>query len=479
MVRYLARAAAPLLSGALILACAETVTEVSTSRFEVTLRARGSFVEQNPPRYLVGDVVTFEAEVTENGEPFQASGARYRSSAPDTVEILDPSTGQAAFHMEGPARITVVFAQPEFAGADSLLAYVDVTVDDFDVTFSLESTLMGGSVTPDDALLGDIVRIMPTVTLDGEEVQWSGLMIESAEPAGRVDLSAGGDDAAALIDSGPVTLHVALDEPDIPGNEPLRASLDVMITERFYGTFSKTSGDFGALAPPSGDPVTVDASAFHRFTDTTRIEFPRGAVAFIDALTPTQLTFLVPAAADTGRLVFRNLVDVNGGLRDSVLTLIEFNGPGTAVVDDYYEPNDMFPLTAEVNITPPPLEPLNFEALLSYDPGKSAPADTNFFYLTVPPPPASPWRLDVVAEWQIDADIDFKVCNATGTGDPPQSYDPAFCSVNNTMDPRQEAATGLGGLTLSAGRYIIGFYCKLDACPTDIPLTYRVTIAQQ
>lgn len=765
MVRHLSPAVAPL-AAALLLACVETITEVSESTFEVSLEARGNFVERG--WYLVGDVVTFEATVTENGRPFQPSGARYRSSAPDTVQILDASTGEAAFRREGKARITVVFAQPEFVGADSLSASLNVTVNSFDVALALESTVTGASVAPDDALLGDTVQIVPTVTLGGETIPPSGLTIESAEPSDMVDLSAGGSDVAALIGTGQVTLNVALEQPDIPGSEPLRSSLQVTIRdfaveidvqslvsgstalvdgdtlvtdsvrfsatvlkegievpttgaswsssdpsvvrivdpatghavfdatgeaqvsvtfedpqlpgvqgvpirvttfvptltavsrvtsdvvdgdalvtdsvtfgatvtkdgeprtgvvvgsvassdpsvieivdpatgagvfpdtgtaqvsvtlqqptlpretlvarrsirvttylvslsdpvpanpvmgdvlqysatvtdtrdntevsgatvsyassnpdviqivdassglafardtgqartrvtlvepslplgevadtlaplaiteERFYGTFSKTSGDFGASVAPTGDPVTVDASAVHGFTDTTRIEFPDGAVAFIDALTPTQLTFLVPAAADTGQLVFRNLVDDNGGFRDNVLTRIVFEGPGSAVVDDYYEPNDAFPLTAGVDITPPSSQPLNFAALLSHDPGKTAPADSNFFYLTVPS--AEVWTVDILAEWQIDADIDFKVCNASGFGDPPTGYDPSLCPrppENNGTDPRREEEIGL---TLSTGRYIIGFYCKTDACPAPIPLTYKVTIVQR
>ncbi|NIP71251.1 MAG: hypothetical protein GTO04_19450, partial [Planctomycetales bacterium] len=200
-----------------------------------------------------------------------------------------------------------------------------------------------------------------------------------------------------------------------------------------------------------------------------------GTIGFVDRVTAAgdSLIFFVPAAADTGQLALRNLIDDLDNPRDSVLTRIVFDGPGSAVVDDFYETNDSFPLTSSVEITSFP-----FEALLSWDPNKvpdpgppPVPADTNFFYFEL----GATTTLQFTAEWQQDANVDFKLCN--GNANPPTDYliggggDPICQFFAESLDRSQETQTANN---LSPNVYVIAFYC-VD-CPAMIPLTYRVRI---
>ncbi len=750
------------------MSCEEITTRVEQSTFQVSISVEDSpFILEGLA--LVGDEVRFQATVTENGRAVATSGERFISSVPAIVQIMDENSGLAAFRGVGTADVTVTIAEPRLEGSEPLQATIRVRVTEYQVELGLESTVTGSAVSPSDGLVGDIVRVVPTVRLERNDsvVTSGGLTIVSSSNSNVIDPTAGAADEAALRDTGTATLTVTLDQPDVPGtgnrltqtievtvkdfvvslevhsevddsflqagdalvsdsvrfsatlvkagndtvptsgpqwtssdtfivafrddtagiavfrgdtgtatvsvtfqDPPLPgppASTDLRVTtfilesvdleslytgqspladtlvtdsvrfsttvtatrdglprassilmlesddaavvnpvaadeavladtgsatvtvwlaeprlprdtlrptvvfpvgtyiaaidnqtpaspimgdtiqytasvtdtrpepdtllatfslnytssdpsvisvedaaagvtfgrdtgtatvtatltgptlpnpgvtlsdarttpiteERFYGLFSKTSGTFGAAA--NGDTVVVESSEVHRFTDTTRVEFPNGTIGFVDRVTAAgdSLIFFVPAAADTGQLALRNLIDDLDNPRDSVLTRITFEGPGTAAVDDFYEPfgNDVMPLDSMLLISYP------FQALLSYDHTKTAPADSNFLWFTVADAPND--TLDIVADWQADADIDFKICNAIG--DPPTGYDPAICprpiSFNSTDLRREEEL----GLILSTNRYVIAFYCK-SPCPTSLPLTYRVNITEQ
>jgi hypothetical protein len=180
----------------------------------------------------------------------------------------------------------------------------------------------------------------------------------------------------------------------------------------------------------------------------------------------------VGAGTDSGQLTFVNLVDDVGGARDTVLTRFSFTSAGT--VDDPFEPNDSFPLSDPdtVDLT----ARLPFDEILSMDPAK-APSDTNFFWISVPSGETD--TLDVRAEWQQEANIDFLVCN--GIGNPPTSYDDTACTrpkAANTSGPGDFVEEQLGML-LGAGRHVLGFYCPAaDPCPA-LAVTYRVTIERK
>jgi hypothetical protein len=128
------------------------------------------------------------------------------------------------------------------------------------------------------------------------------------------------------------------------------------------------------------------------------------------------------------------------------------------------------------------IDSLPFEAILSIDPSKVSPPDTNFFYIRVTE--AAGITVDVRTETQQDANIDFFICNATGGGinDPPTGYDtPPGCARPRTQndqgtDVRVEEELGV---TLGLGRHVFAFYCSgAGPCPS-VPTTYKVTIAQQ
>ncbi len=757
------------LIGAVLLAssCEEITTSSETSTFRVSVSVEDSpFVLQG--LMLVGDQVRFQATVTENGQPVSASGQRFVSSMPGIVDILDENTGQAVFRGVGTADVTVTVAEPRLEGSEPLQATIRVRVTEYLVELGLESTVTGTAVSPSDGLVGDVVRVVPTVRLERNDsvVTSGGLTIVSSSNTSVINPAPGADDEAALQGEGNAVLTVTLDQPDIPGTgnrltetievtvndfmvafgvsseeddsflqagdtlvtdsvrfsatlmkagspEPTSgamwassdsfivafrdaaagiavfrgdtgtatvsvtfqdpplpgppASTDVRVTEfivdsvlveslftgpgaltdtlksdsvrfsvavtetrdkqseltsimmiestdsavvnpvvnaiatdeavisdagratvtvslaqprlprdtlrptvvfpvgtyiatidnqtpaspimgdtiqyavsvtdtrpdpdtllstfsvnytssdasvirvedaavgktfardtgtatvtatltgptlpnptavvsdsrmtpitveRFYGLFNKTSGTFGATQ--NGDTVKVAASEVHFFTDSTRVLFPNGTLGFVDRVTVAgdSLIFLVPAAADTGQLTLRNLKDDLGGFRDNVLTRIVFDGPGSAVVDDFFEPNDNFPLTAGLEITSFP-----FEALLSWDPSKSMPADTNFLYFEL----TSTTTLDFTAEWQQDANVDFKLCN--GNANPPTDYviggggNPICQFFAQSLDRSQESQTAPN---LSPNIYVIVYYC-VD-CPATLPLTYRVRI---
>lgn len=414
---------------------------------------------------LLTDSVRFIVSATreKDGQSRPATIATTASSDPSRLNIIDSPGGLGVLADTGQVMATLTLSQPQLPRA---------TLQD-DLPFRTTTYLARiDSLRPVAPIMGDTVRYFASgwATRPDPDTALSAPVFNFATSNDSVIRIVNAATGTAFVkDTGTATVDVTLTSPALPAGLVADTAAPTSVTvERFYGLFSKTSGTFGAT--PNGDTVKVAASEVHFFTGTTSVLFPNGTLGFVDRVTPAgdSLIFLVPAAADTGQLILRNLRDDLNQPRDNVLTRIVFDGPGLAVVDDFFEPNDNFPLTAGSEITFP------FQALLSWDPNKSAPPDTNFFWFEVPS--AQNKTLDILAEWQEDADIDFKIC--TAAGNPPTSYDPLLCprpDTNNTTNPRTESEIGL---LLTTGRYVIGFYCV--TCPAiPRPLTYRVTITEQ
>ncbi len=234
--------------------------------------------------------------------------------------------------------------------------------------------------------------------------------------------------------------------------------------ERFYGTPSIQSGDFQ-------DTIIVAASEVHSFTDSTLIRFPDTAAVYVYSINPALDTLwaVVGAGSSNNPLTFINLLDDMMVDRDTVTSYWTFSGAGA--VDDPFEPNDGFPLpdTAAVNVS----NALPFEAYLSIDPdrtpGDTLPSEVNFFWLSNPGP--GDITVDIRAETQQDADIDFFVCN--GVSNPPTDYDGTACARNPALNGTGRVEEELGEV-LSPGRHVFAFYC-VSGCST-VPVTYKVNI---
>jgi hypothetical protein len=407
--------------------------------------------------------VTFTASVEKDGQPWSGGAvslANTESTDSSVIEIVDGAAGTAVFADTGQATARLTLAQPQLP-RDPLVGSLPLRV----TAYLAEITQASPDTTP---AMGDSIdyNVAVTRTRDGSVVANPAVTFASSDPS-VIQIAAPATGSAFARDTGQSVVSVTVNDPSLPAGT-VEATLPAtnIVHERFYGDFSATSGNFGDT--PGGDSITVEASAVHSFTDSTRVEFPNGTVGFVDRVTADSLIFLVPAAANSGHLLLRNLRDDGGGFRDSVQTRIVFAGPGEGAVDDFFEPNDNFPLTGAVKIAPP------FEALLSWDPSKSAPADTNFFYMVL----TAGVTLDFVAEWQEDADLDFKICS--GNGDPPTDYlrsgGQPICQRPDGSNSTDRSTEEELGLPLSANIYVIAFYCKEDQCPVNLPLTYKVRI---
>jgi hypothetical protein len=414
---------------------------------------------------LLTDSVTFSATIEKDGQPWTGGAvslANTESTDSSIVEIVDGAAGTAAFADTGQAQIILTLAEPRLPKGP-LVGNLPLRV----TTYLAEISQAVPDTVP---AMGDDIDydVVVTRTRDNTTVPGPNVTFGSSDPS-VIEIVTAGTGAAFARDTGQSVVSVTVNNPSLPvGTVSDALPATDVVHERFYGDFSATTGNFGNTA--GGNSITVEASAVHFFTDSTRVEFANGTVGFVESVKADSLIFLVPAAAAaSGHLVLRNLADDGGGFRDSVQTRIVFTGPGASAVDDFYEPNDAFPLTAAVKITPP------FEALLSWDPSKSAPADTNFFYLVVPT--GTSLTLDFIAEWQQDADLDFKICS--GNDDPPTAYVPPgspICQRPDASNSTDRATEQELGLTLSANIYVIAFYCKTNECPVDLPLTYKVRI---
>ena len=398
---------------------------------------------------LVSDSVQFNATLVKDGQGQPIVNPTWTSSDPSVIEILDASTGRAVFTDTGTAAVALTFSDPVVPQqGDSMVVHV--------------GTYLVQISGPSSPVMGDTISYSATVvdSRTGSPVTASGPNWTSSDPA-VVRVINPNTGATFVRDIGGADVAVAYADPQLPF-APVAGAMPVVITEeRFYGAFSVTSGDFG-------DEVFVDSSGVHKFTDSTRVYFGNGSVGFVTSSTPPLLRFDVGAGSDTSQLTLVNLADESGGFRDSVLTRITFDGEGT--VDDPFEDNDTFPLTNADEITSYP-----FEALLSWDPTKSAPADTNFFWFTL----SGVLTFDIIADWQQDNyDINFTVCS--GNGAPPTNYvsdaQGPICqrpASSNAQDFVEEELN----LILNAGSYVLKFYC--EGCSSAVPLTYRVRVTSQ
>jgi hypothetical protein len=392
---------------------------------------------------LVTDSVQFSVSAQKGGVPIAIVDPSFSSSNPDIITILDPATGRAVFADTGTAVVSVDFSEPNLPKAN---ANVPLRV----TTYLVD--LRG----PSSPVMGDEVDYRADVidTRSGEAISSSGRRFTSTNTS-VIQILDNKKGDAFVRDVGTTNIRATFDKPKLP-YASLSRTLSVNVNEeRFYGPTSEDNGDFG-------DDVRLDASDVHRFTPSTWVEFPNGTIGWVDNVTSTRLEFRVPAGANSGRLRLHNLVDDNGAPRNNVLTHWTFDSDGT--VTDDFEPNDRFPLNNGLRI-----RSLPWERFLSSDPQKAAPADTNFFWFRT----GFAATFDFSAEWQQDADLDFKLCLAVGQ--PPVDYLRAsngqpICARgpgDNSNDRSSEQGLNL---RLEQGTWILAFYC-VD-CP-NVPLTYQ------
>lgn len=433
--------------------------DVTVTSYRVELEVESLFAggSVDPGLALVSDSVRFSGRVIRGvADTTAIAGASWSSSDEGVVEIVSAGTGTGRFVGPGAAVVRVSFTEPAVPASTDSLA-VDVA------TYVVE--ISGPGTTP---IMGDSVDYDVTVTDTRGDTALTtfGVTFESTDGA-VVEIVNGATGRAFARDIGTATVSVKLDAPLLPDPDSTLADALAPTTiteERFYGTFDVLTGDFG-------DEVVVEASQVHRFTATTEVRFPNGSSGFVDSVSVAfdSLFFTVGAGTNAGQLTLINLEDDLGGARDTVLTKDSFTGQGT--VDDPFEPNDAFPLpdTAAVNIS----NALPFKALLSVDTLRTAPSDTNFFWLSVGS--GDMLDLDVRAETQQDADIDFFICN--GLDNPPTDYDDGTCVRLKTANGPGRVEEALG-VALGPNRHVFGFYC-VDGCTASNPLvTYKVTIIE-
>lgn len=423
-----------------------TTVEVADFAIELTLGSlRSGRIEAGDT--LATDSVVFDLSVRKGPESdVPVSGLTFSSSDPTRLRFLDPSSGEAILTDTGRVTVTAGFDEPALPRQETGLT-LRVT------TYRVQ---MGGPTAP---VMGD-TAVYDAVVIDTRD----GLPV-----GGTVERSFSSSDTTSLVvvdpergevfvrDVGQGEVRAFFSQPRLP-HATVQGGLPVTVSqERFYGSPSATAGDFG-------DPVALQASPVHRFTDTSRVLFSNGVPGWIDSVTSGALHLTVGAGAASGPLILQNLVDDTGASRDDVPTRWSFGSGGTTA--DGFEPNDTLPLDFSHIMFRP------FDELLSLDPTRAAPPDTDFFYLDLRVISV----LDFLAGWQADADLDFKVCHASGR--PPQDYfrdgqGNPICPRgpgDNTQDRAREEAHNL---FLWAGSYVVAFYCA--DCP-DLPVTYRARV---
>ncbi len=423
------------------------VNVVGFGAFLVVDSRQGNFTQNGDT--LVSDSVTITAKVVIDGVTSDVVNPVLSSSDMSVIQTF--GSDSAVFADTGTATVTVRFTDPVVPEQQVSLP-IRVT------TFLVN---VGGPASP---VMGDTAQYTVTVTDTKPDpdtaVSVTGQDFVSSNSPVLPILDAANGEAFAR-DIGQADVRVTFTQPTLP-NAMLEGSLSVDITEeRFYGTALPDSGAFG-------DTVRLTATAVHTFTDSTRVSFINGAAGYVDSVGPTQLRFVVGAGNDStapAPLTLVNLLDEGALPRDTVDTKFNFKGLGG--IDDAFEPNDALPLNAGLEITALP-----FVQLLSSDPRKMAPADTNFFYIDAT---SGAITVDIIAEWQQDANLDFFVCN--GDANPP-TMQVAGCArpaadndqFPSTVRSKEEEIS----LILGPAIHIIAFYC-VD-CPATVPLTYRVTI---
>jgi hypothetical protein len=177
------------------------------------------------------------------------------------VEVLDASTGLAIFGDVGQSVVSVSVGQPDLGGAVTLHADMTVTVKQYDVELSLVSTVTGTPVDPGNGLLGDTVRVEATVRKGTAEIPNDGLTVTQSSDDQVANPAADGPDVVSYDGTGDATLTVTFTEPQIPGDLPLTATLDVTVNDFTVDLFVET------LVPGSnhlvnGDTVITDSVVF-------------------------------------------------------------------------------------------------------------------------------------------------------------------------------------------------------------------------
>ncbi|UCC82999.1 MAG: hypothetical protein JSW46_18915 [Gemmatimonadota bacterium] len=409
---------------------------------------------------LLSDSVEFIPTVTRasDGEE-RPSSIAYLVSTDSTVVSPRDSTivkDEALFADTGTVTITARLAQP-LLPRDSLLDVLDLEVSTYVVT--------ADPTTPTTPVMGDTVQYDATVidTRDGSEIVGPGLTFASSNPTAVRILNATTGRALAR-DTGSAEVEVTLTDPDLPrGTVADTFAVTDITEERFYGTFDVTTGDFG-------DPVILAASEVHTFTDSTKIVFPNGTVLFVDQINAAGDTIwaIVGAGTNTGQLTLSNLWANGAEDRDNVPTRITFTGQGT--IADVFEPNDTFPLAHADSFTVPGVSGVFFQEHMSIDPAKPDPIDNDFFWFTL----SENVTLDITAEWQQGANVDFYVCS--GVNVPPDDLLGTPCQLEAFDTSTTGPETG-SVMLITGGPYVIRFWCQ-DNCPA-VPLTYKVTISRQ
>ncbi len=407
---------------------------------------------------VVTDSVRVTSTVTRAKDGADRGGviAYLESTDENVVKPSATVQDEAVFADTGTATLTAVLAQPVLP-RDSLQDDLALRISTYVVT--------AGSATPATPIMGDTVQYDATVidTRDGSVIGTPGLDFASSNSTAVRILSATTGRALAR-DTGSAEVSVTLTDPDLPrGTVADTFAVTDISTERFYGTFDVTSGDFG-------DPVIVAASEVHVFTDSTKISFPNGTVLFVDSINAAADTIwaIVGAGTNTGPLTLSNLWANGAEDRDAVQSRITFTGQGT--VADGFEPNDTFPLATADSFTVPGVSGVFFQEHMSIDPAKSDPIDNNFFWFTL----IENVTLDITAEWQQGANVDFYVCS--GVGVPPTNLLGTPCQLEAFDTSTEGPETGSVALGIG-GPYVIRFWCQ-DNCPA-VPLTYKVTISRQ
>jgi hypothetical protein len=394
---------------------------------------------------LVTDQVTFSASVTKDAQSVASAVSGWTSETPSVVTITNASTGEATFADTGQARVAVNLSSPTLPRA-TLTDTLDLRITTYIAQIS------GPGSTP---TMGDTVQYTASITdtRAGTLLSTFGVTFTTTDNSviSYFDASSG---LALARDTGTAIVGVTLDSPSLP-NGAVADSLSptTMTDEFFYGAFSTATGDFG-------DTVIVYADDVHFFTDSTRITFPNGTVLFADTNWTDSLRTLVGAGTTTDTLTVTNLADDGGGFRTDVPTRFQFAGQGG--VADAFEPNDTFPLTTADSIGVP------FEALLSIDPAKLDPIDNNFFYFFI----ETNMTVEVTADWQQVANIDFYVCQ--GVGNPPTGV-LAICQMQ-ANDPSTRGPETASAAFGAGGPFVLRVWCE-GSCPS-VPLTYKLTVKE-
>jgi hypothetical protein len=433
---------------------------VRVSTYTTQVRLASLYTAQDPlADTLVTDSVQASTTVTSTKDGSTQPGTISLIASSDST-VISPvlnaiAEDVAVFADTGSAQLIVELADPTLPQA-TLQGIVDLQVSTYYV--------LADSVSSETPVMGDTVQYYASVwdtRPDPDTVLIDESLDFTSSNTRAVSLLDAATGRALARDTGSAEVSVSLIGPTLPNSLVADTFNALSVPEEFfYGVFSALSGNFR-------DTVVVRASVVHSFTDSTRVFFPNGTVALMDTSWTDSMRVIVGAGANSGELLLYNLLANGSEDRDSVPTRDTFLASGG--IADPFEPNDTFPLTVADSFTVPSVAGVFFEEVLSIDPTKLDPIDNNFFWFTL----SQNVTLNITAEWQQQANIDFYVC--TGVNVPPQGLLGTPCQLEafdtSTTGPETgSVAPGIGG------PYVLRFWCE-DSCPT-VPLTYKVTIGR-